>query len=100
MNTYDLIVNPAAELDMRLAKAWYDLQKEGLGTEFLLQIDKAFARITAHPLQFPLVKKNIRKTVVRRFLFSIFFTLHEKKIIVFAVFHNNRNPITWKKRSE
>lgn len=99
MNGYHLIINPFAELDLKLAKEWYDLQRYKLGEEFVLEIEKVFIRIAKSPKQFPIEINNIHKAVVSRFPFSIYFTILETKIIVFAVFHNSRNPIIWKKRS-
>jgi len=99
MNSYRLIVNSFAEIDMKLAKEWYDLQHLNLGSEFILEVEKVLYRIEKNPKQFPKELNNIRKAVVRRFPFSIYFTVIENRIIVFAVFHNSRNPIIWKKRS-
>ena len=99
MISYRLIINSFAELDLKLAKEWYDLQQNKLGEEFILEVEEVFIRIEKSPKQFPKALKNIRKAVVHRFPFSIYFSLIGEKIIVFAVFHNSRNPIIWKKRS-
>ncbi|MFV0591504.1 MAG: hypothetical protein ACK5M7_08970 [Draconibacterium sp.] len=99
MKDYRLIINPFAELDLKLAKEWYDLQRFKLGEEFLLEVEKVLSRIVKSPKQFPQVLKNVRKAVVSRFPFSVYFTVIETRIVVFAVFHNSRNPIIWKKRS-
>jgi len=100
MKTYRLIINPFAELDLQSAFEWYDLQKEGLGEEFILEVDKTINRIIQNPNQFSVVKKFIRMAVVKRFPFGIFYLIKDDIINVFAIFHFSRNPAVWKKRNK
>ena len=98
MTKFSLLINPFAEADLTDAKDWYDLQKDNLGVEFVEEVKKSIFRIQENPKQFPVVKKNIRKALVKRFPFLIFFYVENDLINVFAVFHVSRNPIIWKKR--
>ena len=98
MTEYKLLINPFAEADLIDTKEWYDLQKENLGLEFVNEVKKTIFRIQENPLQFPVIRAKIRKALVKRFPFSIFFYIDETVINVFAVFHTHRNPIIWKKR--
>ena len=54
---YKLIINPFAELELEDAKDWYNSQKDNLGSEFIMEIDKIIIRISEKPFQFPKVKK-------------------------------------------
>ncbi len=49
MSSFRLIINPFAELDLQVAYEWYDLKKEGLGKEFLKEVDKTFNGILQNP---------------------------------------------------
>lgn len=98
MMKYQLIINPFAEQELEETKGWYNLQKENLGREFVLEIDKTIIRITENPFQFPKEKKLIRKAVVDIFPYSLFFYVDNLTINLFAVFHSNRNPLIWKNR--
>jgi mRNA-degrading endonuclease RelE of RelBE toxin-antitoxin system len=98
MKRFKLIINPSAEVDIEVAKKWYEIQKENLGTEFIKEAENVLLQIKKNPYQFSKNMKNIRKAKVKRFPFSIFYTIHVKTIIVFAVFNNSRNPIVWKNR--
>ena len=100
MNTFNLIVSPFAEVDLKVAFEWYNLQKENLGNEFISEVDFTIKRIKINPLQFPIKQKDIRKAVLKRFPFTIYFVVNEKLITVFAIFHNSRNPVIWKKRTK
>lgn len=96
MKEWKLVINPFAEIDLKVAHEWYNLQKENLGNEFLSEIGKIIKLIKANPHQFSIKQKNIHKAVLKRFPFTIFYTIQNNLIIVFAVFHNSRNPIVWK----
>ena len=52
MITYELIINPFAELDLQISQDWYNMQKEGLGKEFTLEVDKVISRVTQNPKHF------------------------------------------------
>ncbi len=95
---YKIIINPFAELELEEAKKWYNLQQKNLGNEFVKEIDKTIIRIEQNPLQFPKEREQIRRAVVRRFPYSLFFYVDDFIINIFAVFHSSRNPIIWKKR--
>jgi hypothetical protein len=92
VNGYRLIVGPFAELDLQVAYEWYDLKKEGLGKEFLKEIDFIIDRIRQNPKQFGKIKKQIRMAVVKRFPFGVFFVQKEDLINIIAVLHFSRNP--------
>ena len=98
MIKYSLIINPFAEQDLEDAKSWYDLEKEKLSIEFIEEVDNILLRIINNPFQFPVENNKIRKALVKRFPFSIFFYIEKDVINVFAVFHTYRNPKIWKNR--
>ncbi len=98
MNTYKLIINPFAELDLQISHDWYNLQKDGLGKEFTLEVDEVISRIAQNPRQFVRVKLLARMAVVQRFPFGVYYLIHGDIINVFAVFNFSRNPAIWKNR--
>ena len=98
MKQYELSILKAAKSDIRHANIWYNLQKENLGNEFLIEIEKYLVQIQTNPKQFPKHKNSIRKAVLRKFPYCIFFSIQSNIIKVIAVFHNSRNPITWMRR--
>jgi len=81
----------AAE-DLRIAFEWYERQRRGLGLEFLDCIEAAFEIIQQNPKLYAERHDDFRRTLVRRFPFSIFYSIEEKQIIVHAVFDNRQDP--------
>ena len=94
----ELIVRPEAEAELAEASSWYEERFPGLGAEFLLCMDAAFIAIVRNPEMYPIVSKDIRRALVRRFPYAVFFVLEEMRVVVLAVFHGKRDPQTWQNR--
>jgi toxin ParE1/3/4 len=89
---YRLIINPFAESDLHSSVEFYELQKTGLGEDFISEVETTLKRIENNPHQFYQVKRNVRKALLDKFPFGIFFYLKDDLITVFAIFHFSRNP--------
>ena len=93
---YEVLVRGKAKADIRRAAKWYEYQREGLGKEFVAEVDAAIARIQANPEQYEVVHREIRHAILRRFPYGIFFRIQTVKISVFAVLHLKRDDIPQK----
>lgn len=93
-----VIVRPEAEYDIEDAYIWYEERRPGLGAEFLLCVEEGFAKIRRRPDMYPVVHKNIRRTLIRRFPYGIFYLRDQTSVIVMAVSHAHRDPQTWQSR--
>ncbi len=98
MSSFQLRIHPFAELDIKHAKDWYNVKSDNLGDEFFIEVEKTISQLLHNPKQFPITTKNIRKAVVKRFPFCIFYINTANTVDLYAVFHNSRNPQVWKKR--
>ena len=96
----ELIIRPEAEADALEAYRWYNEQVSGLGQEFLVEIDRALESIGAHPEANRKLYREYRRGLMRRFPYSIFYAIHEARIVVFGIFHAGRHPRAWKKRAK
>jgi toxin ParE1/3/4 len=97
MNTY-LIISNDAESDLDEAYNWYELQRKGLGSDFLLRIEEALSILQQFPQSNQCIYFEVRRQLVRRFPYGIFYTYENEIINVIAVFHSRRDSKTWKKR--
>ena len=93
-----LEVRPEAELDALEAAWWYDGEREGLGAEFVAELRATFAHVEEGPLRFPLVFREFRRAILRRFPFGVFFIVEGELATVLAITHLHRNPIVWQTR--
>ena len=94
-----LEVRPEAELDALEAASWYDGEREGLGSEFLVELRATFARIEEGPGRFPLVFMEFRRAILHRFPFGVFFIVEAERAIVLAITHLHRHPSAWQRRA-
>ena len=88
-----------AENDIHDAAGWYESQRIQLGHEFLDEIEALFSRISENPLQFPILYRGIRRALLSRFPFGVFFRVEDERIVVLAVMHASRNPVRWRDRT-
>jgi plasmid stabilization system protein ParE len=81
-----------AKDDLKLAFSWYERQRRGLGFDFLDCVEAALQSIIENPEIYQIRYLNFRSCVIRRFPFSIFYTIESDKIVVHSVFDNRQNP--------
>lgn len=89
----------AASAEFIEASAWYESKRLGLGLEFIAEIDRCVSLASKNPLQFAVVREDIRRVVANRFPYSVYLRAEPHRIVVLAVFHGNRNPAIWQARA-
>jgi toxin ParE1/3/4 len=96
--TLRVVFRRAAKSEFEDAAVWYDEQRNGLGEEFIVEIEEAVSRAAATPARYPIIFGDIRRTVARRFPYSVYFRIRTNSLVVLAVFHGRRNPSIWQRR--
>jgi len=91
---------PEAKKELFEAAQWYSQHAVGLDYEFIRCIDEAIARIVRAPHMFPVVHRDRRRIIAKRFPYSIIFDVIEEEILVYAIFHFSRSPKRWKRRAK
>ncbi len=82
----------AASAEFIEASVWYESKRFGLALEFMAEIDRCVSLAAEHPLQFAVVREDIRRVVANRFPYSVYFRAEKHRIVVLAVFHGSRDP--------
>ena len=72
--------------------------REGLGSEFVEEVDAALDRIAYMPEMYALHWEEVRSCRVRRFPYLIHFRILSDRIEVFAVIHGKQESAVWKRR--
>ena len=97
---YPVIFTPAAREELIEAHDWYERGVTGLGRRFRQAVDVLVERMSQNPRQFPVVFKNVRRALLRRFPYSLFFVIEtDETLSVIACFHASRNPSRRKRRA-
>jgi len=86
-----------AEQDIRSAYQWYESQQTGLGEEFLTSLRQKFESLQTFPESAAVIYKNIRRVVVPRFPYLVFYLVDQTSVVVIGVLHTSRNPAIWPK---
>jgi len=94
-----VIFTQAARAELIQAQDWYEGEASGLGRSFREAIDALAQRMSGNPRQFPILFGNIRRALLRRFPYSLFFVVEDQDLIVIACFHASRDPSYWQKRT-
>lgn len=93
------IFRPAAAADVEEAYGWYEAQQAGVGEEFLAAIRVAIESMMANPERFPVVHRQTRRALLRRFPYGLYYRFIDDQIVVLACMHARRDPRRWQSRS-
>jgi toxin ParE1/3/4 len=96
----ELIFHPDIQYEIRESYQWYESRVQGLGEDFLNELESAFQVIKKIPDAWPLITKNFRRYLLDRFPFGIIYQKKENSIYIVAVMHLSRKPGYWLKRTD
>lgn len=87
----DVVFRAEAAEDARLARDWHDDQRPGLGSEFVLEPQHLIDLIRDMPDAFPAVRDPIRRALLHRFPYAVYYRATENGIEVLACLHMRRS---------
>lgn len=93
-----VIFRDEAEAEMAEAALWYERRCLGLGAEFVRSVDACLALVSRQPTLFPVVHREARMALPRRFPYLIIYRVFPDFVSIVAVIHSKRNPRRWKAR--
>jgi toxin ParE1/3/4 len=94
----------AAAAELESAFDWYLARDERVASAFLDEVSRAIEMIAQAPERWPLGMADVRKFVLRRFPFLIFYRFYRfyrdlpSMIQILAVAHGRRRPGYWRRR--
>jgi hypothetical protein len=89
---------PEAKHEMKSAAIYYEQQSQQLGKDFLLEIKLAIQKIQTSPTRWQKITGKVRRYLIRRFPYCIYYSIEPKEILIIAVAHLKRKPNYWKNR--
>jgi plasmid stabilization system protein ParE len=95
---YRLKLSSRALREIGEAQEWYELQSSGLGEELLAAMELQLKRLAQAPLLYAEVIPNVRRALLPRFPYGLFYAVRGDLIHVLAVLHNVRHPKRWPTR--
>jgi plasmid stabilization system protein ParE len=96
--TLPVVLSPEARAEFDAACDWYMAQAGHMGHVFIDQVNAVLHRIAGMPQMYPVVFGDVRKAVVRRFPYCVYYGTETSAIRVPAIFHSRRDPSIWRSR--
>lgn len=96
---YVLVFRPEVREELNEAYNWYESQKPGLGDEFLACVDETINRISQMPESYVIAYGDIRRALVQRFPYAVYYRIVSSRVIITAIFHSRRDPKSWQTRT-
>ena len=94
-----VIIHSEAIAELDGAVYYYENQKVGLGLDFLAAVEQSLGKIEQNPNLGAVYKvMGLRRYVIQRFPFLIFYAELEEFIWVVAIAHGKRRPDYWRRR--
>ena len=90
--TRRFVVRPEASAHIAEAFSWYQAQRDGLGWELKAELDALFTLLRQAPEAGPVVYRGLRRLLLRRFPYALYYTLTPDLIEIRALIHNRRHP--------
>jgi toxin ParE1/3/4 len=98
VTTYRLVAEPAADLEVEAALTWHQNERAGLGLEFLDELRSPMVEIADGPHKYRELRSGIRRALLRRFPYAVYFSVEAQVVVVLAVLHAHRDPAAWQLR--
>ena len=80
------------------AREWYAAQAPGLELEFARAVDAALTAVARFPDGFPVVERDVRRAILRRFPYQLLFYQAGDDVVILACYHHRRDAQGWRSR--
>ena len=88
----------AAQAELVEAAAYYEAQKEGLGSQFTEEVKRAIQRIFEYPEAWAPISRRTRRCRTNRFPYGVIYQVRGDLLLIVAIMHLHREPRSWRAR--
>lgn len=85
----------AAEDELLNEIGYLELRAKGLGRRFLAEVRRAESLIAQFPESAQEIRPGIRKQILRKFRYSLIYSMEKDGLLILAVAHHSRRPGYW-----
>ena len=90
-----VLFRAAAAREVELAFADYEETQEGLGFSFLDELGRIERHLVINPALYQRVVGDVRRAVLRRFPYGLFYVVDGDTVSILACLHLHRDPARW-----
>ena len=87
-----------AEEETTEAALFYESKSDGLGSDFLDDVQSAIDRLCDYTHSGESIDSHLRRTLLHRFPFSLIYAVERHSIVIVAMAHHGRAPGYWRSR--
>lgn len=91
---------PEAELEVETIAWEYEQARPGLGVAFLGELERLYGQIDRFPRSGHEVLPGVRRAVVKRFPYLVYYVVLPDAFEILAVVHHARHERSWRDRAE
>ena len=89
---YKIEIRPLATIEIFEAYDWYEKQREGLGVEFLMELEIFYTTLQRNPDTYSYYQKPVRHGSLDRFPYSVVYETFDEVIVIYSVFMYRQDP--------
>lgn len=87
-----------AEEELHDAAEYYEHVSPRLGAAFLEEVERAIRQVLEFPESTQEVGAGVRRKLIRRFPYSLLYSIREHDLRILAVMNQRRRPFYWRGR--
>ena len=84
----------AAAAEVESGIAWYAKPEINQTSAFIQDLQLTESHLRTHPAFYQRVEGDVRRAVLRRFPYSLFFLIEQDQVVVLAFMHQHQRPRT------
>jgi len=84
-----------AEREIEETADYYETQEAGLGFQFVQELNRAIAFVLQFPNAWSPISKRSRRCLLRRFPYSVIYSVQQDTVTIVTVVHQRRDPKKW-----
>ena len=93
--TLPVVFRRRAQSDLAGTFDWYEEQHSGLGEELLSAVQSTSKSNGRYPEMFAAVRGAVRRAMISKSPFAMFYLVEPKRVVVLRVLHTARDPNLW-----
>ena len=89
---YTIEIRPLALYEIYDAYDWYETQREGLGMEFMQELEVFYDTLQCNPYTYSYYEAPVRQGKINKLPYVVVYEVFETAIVVYSVFTAKQNP--------
>jgi len=89
---YSVRYKRAAAAEVESAISWHGQPEINQASAFVEDLERTESHLRTHPELYQRVEGEIRRAVLRRFRYSLFYVIEQDQVVVLAFMHQRQKP--------